>query len=130
MRLLMPLLLGAVVAGCAHSQRGDLGAFLARAMSLRGAHIKDDGRLPTIETRWRFRPDPYGFIVRADGRFKEVDAWMRSALGPPYGSCELHCFYANAKEIGVAVQYLQNPDGTSEIICVQDPARWPKGHDK
>jgi hypothetical protein len=115
------LAVATVLSGCASTRTmsGDLGSFLKRELTDRGAHLSEVTAPAPIQAEWEFRPDKYGFVAVVQGdRFKEVDAWIRQAFGAPYFPCETHCFY-NPRVIGVALQYLENPDKTVDIICLK-----------
>jgi hypothetical protein len=122
------VLVVAMAAGaCAstHTMSGDLGSFLQHQLTDRGAHISQEVALPPVQATWDFKPDGYGFVmvVRGD-HFGDVDSWLRQAFGTPMLPCETHCLY-NPRVIGVAIQYVKNPDKTVDIYCIKDPSTWP-----
>lgn len=117
------LAVATVLSGCASTRTmsGDLGSFRKREHTDRGAHVSEVAALAPIQAEWGFRPDEYGFVAVVHGdRFNEVDAWIRQALGAPHMPFETHCFY-NPRVVGVALQYLENPKKTVDIMCV----KWP-----
>jgi len=116
MRTLVPLTVCvlALLCGCGRKGYtqggGDAGQFiLQRALASGGRPIATNG-LPAISGEWRYVQDEFGVAVFFPvSQFSAVDAYLRSAFGPPSSQAGW-----DVRDVGVAI-YLQRVGSNTQV---------------
>jgi hypothetical protein len=90
--------------------RGDVGQFsLRHAIAYGGRPVSTNG-LPSVGGDWRYVQDKWGIAVLLPiSQYSAVDAYIRSAFGPPSNSAGWA-----ASDVGVAI-YLNRVDTNTEV---------------
>jgi hypothetical protein len=82
------VLLAAFLCGCSSEHftagRGDVGQFIMQQAIMRGGSPVTTNGLPAIATKWRYRTDKYGVMIRMPReQYAAVEEFLRQAFGKP-----------------------------------------------